>query len=760
MRYMLRSLPIPSLGSTLLRRFILLAVMIVAGEHERWVSCLNVVYAAPLVQVVLKPSVKHLTYSLNPDFKGVYIKGTVQGERGESISEASVQIEHPCFTTVQVRSGFEGEIIAQLPLSAQRSRSSRIRDRVCNVLRDHITSSRLGDRIHLHLLTSFQDRSSPSEGDVAPIWVRTLEKAPHELPQISVKIRVAETVLNSAHTLSENVSYKPMRFEMSLAQPVVVKDRMGGRHIDIDVRGFIERHPLMPPKESGLTLTAELLPLIAQSTMRASSTSDVFELSDDAGRWSHRHSLAAIAYGQYRVRVTLSHRQSAISVLESAPIEISPSVILSVDQPQLYRMQGQVVLRGRVLTDPNELAQKGEPATDTLDQRIARREGLMIGVSWRLRSQDDQDLTLRGVQRSHLIQADQSGIWSQTFLLPRHQEAQFKIQLLQRNRQQGASTTVDVSAAQRRATRQVWGDAWYPRSRPHVTPWIRLFPSWLHKLLWIAGTLILLIGVFFVFLRRRPRASETSKPAISTQDALEVSWAVDAEIDQALERHDDMVRVVIYDALSRLPIGGQIYLTSSPRTILTLSGYEQRVDQYQRLTMSDRHQRYEFTSRGLWLSVDDITLWGDQSLWVIAPGYEPLFTAVPVADSAERGQLLVLPLWPAREALGRMWGELLRGLEVPALYGRGRHADVLRDLSARGGASLVAFGEEIDATLYAQTQVSTALLLEWSIRMAEVSERHCPQWSPYLLTPPSDLDRDRAALEDAEWLSDLGGPHE
>ena len=760
MRYISRSLLVLSFGLTLVRRFILFAVMMVAGEYERLASSLNVAYAAPLVQVVLKPLVTHLTYSLNPDFKGIYIKGTVQGERGESISEASVQIEHPCFSTVEVRSGFEGEISAQLPLLTQHSQSAHIRDRVCKVLRDHITNSTLGERVHLHLITALQNRSSPRGGNVDPVWVRTFEKPSQELPEISVKIRVAETVLNSAHTLSETVSYKPMRFEMSLAQPVVVKERVGEWHIDIYARGLIERHPLILPKNSGLTLTAELLPLSVQPMLKESSPPDVFDLSDDTGRWSHRHSLAVTSYGQYRVRVTLNRHQSTLLVLESAPLEISPSVMLSVEQPQLYRMRGQVVLRGQVFIDPNELALQEKTVAEKLAQRITRREGLMIGISWQLRSQGDQNLEVRSEQRSHLIQADASGIWSQIFLLPRQQEAQFKIQLLQRTRRQSASITIDAPAAQRRAARQVWGDAWHLRSRLHVTPWIRLYPSWLHRALWIAGALALLIAVFFTVLKRSARGSETSKSARSPQDPLEVSWTVDMEMDEELDRDDDMIRVVIYNALSRVPIEGQIYLTSAPQTILTLSGYEQRVDQYHRLTTSDHHQRYELTSGGIRLSVNELTLWGDQVLWVIAPGYEPLFTAVPVVRFGERGQRLVLPLWPAREALGRMWGELLRGLEVPTLYGRGRFADLLRDLKICGGETLVVFGKEVDAMLYDQAQVSTAILLEWSIRMVEVSEQYCPQWSPYLLTPPSDLDRDRAVRESADQLNGLGGPHE
>jgi hypothetical protein len=268
--------------------------------------------------------------------------------------------------------------------------------------------------------------------------------------------------------------------------------------------------------------------------------------------------------------------------------------------------------------------------------------------------------------------------------------------------------------------------------------------------MWSLVAIIIIAVFFYVLAQKNVRSKLKNNAEHSRQDALEVGWVNAEDVDRELSDHGDEheIRIIIYDALNRSSMSGQIYLTKPPRTILEIPDYTQRIDRYEELHHLPERAKVSLNDQGLWLSADDLEAWEHHLIWVTSDGYEPLLTVLPQDRPTQGGARLVLPLWPAREALGRMWVELLKGLKIKASYGRGDHIDLMNELRRRGGDKLVEYGEEIDASLYAKGHLSTEHLLMWSVRMAQVAKRECPTWSPYQLTPPSDFDRAKVYTEE------------
>ena len=742
--------------------------------------------AVPKITILLKPHLDEVTYTFSSTSDHIYFRGTLRGERGEVISEASVTLRHPCLKTTQVQSGFEGEWSAQMRLSTPRRRELSEKCSALKSAQDHLKrGSRYAAKLTRSNTLDLHQRRALSHKRRASLsptvsWTRLFELQTSALPSLLLEAHISSTVLSSERSVT--VQARPTLISVDIDEPQIPRLIAHTTHeFPLSIRGHITRHPLERAPLTNLEVNVEL---IQMSTVNSSARHHQgslarshcdHSLSDKRGRWRLQCHFSVIEYGQHRLRLSVRDHQRDLFVAESSPFEVIAPITLKMTPPNTVNTRREITLRGTLGLSLPSSHHATSPQRNTgsrsakLLRGLIKREEVAIGLRWQLRPSRLPDETaesklITAHQReetqwkTHLIRPKTDGSWSQVFLLPPNVDAMFETQALQR------AHVVRDSADQRSTDARRdrgWGEQWIPVGSLHSTSWIGIHEVWRVYLSW--GLALIALCVVIFYLRRQGSLSPQSverERAESPLEVMKVGWEQEeSDTVRGDEENEPVVRLIIYNALTRVSIEGHLVITTEPHSVLELSGYRRRFE----LMLSGQAHSSLFEGysasvpRAEGLTVNRSHISGERDreratssdrvvLWVTSPGYEPLLTVLPLPLPA-RGARLRLPLWPHREALGRMWSIFLsEGLQIEGRFGRGDQALLRENLRARGGEELTTLGDELNKALYDTAPLTAESLPRWALRLIEFAERKCPQWSPYQLTPPSDLERQRAKL--------------
>ena len=120
-----------------------------------------------------------------------------------------------------------------------------------------------------------------------------------------------------------------------------------------------------------------------------------------------------------------------------------------------------------------------------------------------------------------------------------------------------------------------------------------------------------------------------------------------------------------------------------------------------------------------------------QFFWVTTPNYEPLLFQVPKGSGA-----VIIPLWPCRFALTRIWNNLFVQLKFKQSFGHGSIKDLRQAIKARGGETLLSSFDLLGQDLYDGEQITSEQFMNAiAVLSSELDQLSIPN---KLLYPPSD----------------------
>lgn len=720
-------------------------------------------YAAPpVIHVVMRPHLKRFRYRLSRHRDIIIVNAQVVGERGEPIPNTSITLTHQCFASVKTRSDARGYIRSEISLNSKyyQRRGAQCLDLLSalkrvELIRVELKSETwhteqgdhgmwLGPRLDWLAVIAESSISSRATLEVTaehqpPLVTLNLQTPqytpfPSVLPvslSVPVSVSVSDSSSRSTSSTQPDQSHPPklpildtLRARLSISKEMPrgikgIKNTRDTRRSQTHLKSALEDQTI-------------LIPLMSSSERRSPPLMCTWEMSTP---------------GTYRVHLTL-HTSSPRDPMrsQSAPLTIYAPLNLSIKPPTIDSAR-------RLVTVSGTLRPAGNVAEALISDIALDR--VALGIRWRLVDQEyslarraDEYSSPKVIQRGQRVMTDQmqlvsparTGEWSQRFVLPPGQAARFEV------------TPLSLISSPEE-TRGGESDSWVALSSPELTDWVEVTASRVSVWLWVLLTVILSERAYALWRRRElsPPPHERSDSQLS--EALAVGWMFEHDLEASHASDDpDSIKLVIYNALTREPIFGTILVVSRTSTLeipLDRSSSLQKSFILGDETMyglpsqfKSPHDEYSVMSSGVHWSSEEYTHHQGKALWVCSPGFEPLLAALPErSNDGQRGRAWALPLWPAREALGRLLGDMLSELGVRPRYGVGDRAQLTRALKLRGGALLSSFGEEIDLALYSDVEVTMGSLFAYTARMVEIGEALDSELALSHLTPPSDVRR-------------------
>ena len=685
--------------------------------------------ATPKLKVIFKPHFEQPTFVIHEHSKMVSLSGVIVGARGEAISNVQVTFQHACFDRdrmISSVSGFDGLVKVQIPFNLE--------SMTCSEQWNELTQSQKELQVHFEQKDEKLQYDDSSSILATSTWARMPKREKLISHHLKVNVDMGESDISSAR--SEELMFEQRRpillLSLHKARVLVRNEKL---QLGVKLSAQI-LHPLRNAKISGLDrrmihahLSLYSLEKNLDQQLDLESRVQVYSQSArstelDQDEWSFDDLIKIDYLRSYLLEVK-------INVLESKEMS---SVVMSSESNERSALSEEIFVYPRLslsdlIVDQELISQRlyaqamlTSEAFSTDDQEIEaylknliQEKRVKLSVAWRTRLvSKDQSV----VKSSAWTMDDQyfssDRIWQRPIITPRAREAQLKIELLSKKEGQG----------------------WELIGQPYFSDWIppsTWFQTW--PLVMLILLIVLALCLFTVSRARYKRISRMmNRPVLDRSHAREVCRLTSESL--RLLHVNESSNVMIIDALSEKLLTGSVTSLS-----LKMFGAPDRWDR-DFVNLLDMSTHSIVTPEGGILPLESFSL-----MWVESDGYEPLLTRV-----LEGKGCLLLPLWPAREALGRTWSESLAAIyPKQSHYGRGDLRSLYRSLSDQGDRELLLLLKEIESSLFKTHTISAQELLSHLKALSLVLDRRGLKAQRLLLFPPSDLLRDRG-----QW-SGLGG---
>ena len=664
--------------------------------------------AVPKLTIVLKPNVTKAFYHVEIDRKMLHFSALLVGARGEPISNTKVTLDHECLVNTTILSGFDGALQTELALVSSLSprceswwERLELMQKFTYLVDSSLSRQEPARRYKSHRIWRQLSMSPITTGETITFQAEILESSMNSAQSLRVECEQEPSLLMITPTLnrvskSDPISSARIRVIVS---PNLAASRLGG---------FL--------KELEITFDTQLLKNSPAQGETIERSFNIVEREFSYARLNNEHESTMTHlfnldyFEEYRVQLQVGQRgrliddindQRPSSMKDRARSEwngvaelgtITPVLSLVFNEVSTHIFDHKLDIAARLKV---EGLIDDEDRVKSYIQESVVEDKVQLLLSWRARSQGGEVSQWQSQQHAF----DEHGEWSKLILLPRGEETQLQVELI---------------------TRDSRGQ-WTTRGKPQMSDWLLspLDGQW-----WPLLT-ICLISLFWGvrILRSRLSLSEVlEEKVIKSGDALVMRRITHQE--RAHLKLSETNPIVILDAITQRTLEGVIYSIKVQR----LGGPRRWEPEFQSL-LGDIIQQN--TPQG---EMVDLAL--ESYYWVTADGYEPLLAHVPQGDGC-----LILPLWPVREALGRIWSDCLADLGVKQVFGRGDLHSFKQQLLALDDLRIIDIADHIERSLFKRRRVDLKTLYHHLSQLQELIQSCTSDTSFSSLYPPSDYMR-------------------
>ena len=655
----------------------------------------STVMAAPKVNVVLKPKLSGAQYYRSVDSNEVIASAMLTGQRGEVISNTLIELSHPCLKTAKSMSNFSGMVMIKLGATTQSTsqRCTRFLETLRSLPSLEVTFSTPPVSAHQ------SDKIQPTLS-----W-KVTSKDPSKIqryPDVIFQVRVKSSLVNSAATFDQSFSYSPEQLEVTPVSLPTFQETSLSTRIDLTLQSYrVGKRRVLTPLQEELTFTAKLIShpsepksVITQVTQRIEPS------SKQTGELHFPLQLSDLT--DVSIQLDIFIKERLVLQAESTEIILFPRYRLEVNKYSMNRLRSEITLSGQVLTP-----------TGTDDRTLSPQ----LEISWRHRdtSSDLPSVGQKEAWQTRRLKLNQDRTWSQRFRLPTNQEIQFRIQLY---------LPYVTDPQQRPLT--------LPCGSPYLTPWIATPTSWWWTIGWV---LIACFVLILSQLRRSPSIQSNSSQYKTEQADVSAGWMSTEHLKTFLNPeamdYNGVPKLLIIHAFTLQPIEGMIRLVSTP-PIFSSPDYHDRLK-----SLEQCHQVTDVPLTGCPLMRPPDHTTRSFSLWVSAAGFEPLLIQLPIYDD-QAAKTFILPLWPLREAVGRMWEATLKVSGISARFGSTPQTRLHKALARHNDPQLLQLFQEVHRLLYRGNTVSYGAFINLRFALSQTLTNDGQPILPRCLLPPSD----------------------
>ena len=681
-------------------------------------------WASPKVKVLYKPKLDQAVYFYSQVDQAIQIKARVVGEYGERLSNVSVRLEHPCFKATTIQSDFDAIITSKLAI--KQTLSDQCNPSIFAFLEQQSPEI----QVRLPQLTEFKPSAADLNNGLKEhflvkqlkklVWLRptvNLSQNVHSAIQRDLElyftIFVHQSIINSSSEFQHAFKAMPFKLEVQVHPSsylyqndhIVLVNKLSLHH------NFPKT--LSVPFEQALNVQQRVkrVEIDSKDSVKHKVLRTQQSLLKIGDELEFKTSVEALR--TYRFLYEFNWLKLAPIKVQSYPLKLLPKFKLKDLELSQSFWRSQCSINGSIQ------ALGINPQTPLLNrylQDLVTQKQIQLKAKWSTFNTEALDRSDKAHKPINTDEADipivKTESWSQDFMLPKEQAVQIYIQLF---------TKADSTP-----TWQQQGESY---KSPLLVNYSHMFDLVILLFVYIVA-LGLAYGLWRVFAQQK--TASVSGPVKSIQ-GLTVTRL--SELNDSFSETATQTNYLICDALSHELISGELILVS-----LDIFGAPQRWTKsfHRRLAQSKHRFKNTFesvNSSPIGSNEDSSTeLVAGQVFWVCAEHYEPLLFEVPKGFGT-----VVIPLWPCRFALTRIWNELFLKLKIKQSFGKGSFIKLQQEIQRQGNLELIETFNLFAQDLYDKKELTHQQLLDALATLDKVLEQlHIPR---SLLYPPSDYQR-------------------
>ena len=702
-------------------------VIVLIGTLAQLTGYKNILYhtgwAKFKVQVLFKPQLQKAVYYFSPKDQRLQVSAKIVGEYGERLSNVSVQLTHTCFEPVKVQSDFDAMINTWLDL--KKTTNEHCQQNVLKPLKELKPTLSFNSfqetfterRLYESLMNSSFTQLTWSKTNSADV-IQSAQTTTKAL-DITFKVLVYKSIINSEKEFQHSFSAQPLRVEVTIKPERYVYEQE-----KITLLSTVISHVDLPkglslPKQEMIKVHLKLEKLehsTPSETSQSSSSATVQNLMStlEINRETELK-LPIYALNHYRISYTFTWLGKQSITRQSEIFSLPPKF-------KLNRVEADRSFWGSKLHLHGSISPLGFPqSTSTISKyfkKLADEKRIRIKFTW---NSFDSTTTTSGLNKSQtnsldndwnlaeldekLLPINQLKFWSQYFVLPKNKTVQIHAQLM---------------------TRESNSSRWFEQGEAYHSNNISKTED--HSaIIWLLLSYIFSFCLAYILWRfynlSRP---EHTMPHLDIDNTLTVTRL--SELNQSITIDESQSGYYICDALSHKAIIGKLTSVS-----LNVFGSPYRWSKefndllLESIPLSLQHQTHNRAPTNLELVEGEL-------YWVTAPNYEPLLFRVPKGSG-----LVIIPLWPCRFALTRIWNDLFLRLNLEQSFGHGSIKDLEQAIKVQVGDSLLSAFKLLAQVLYKDENITSEYFLD---ALAKLSlELDNLLLAKTLLYPPSDYQR-------------------
>ena len=690
--------------------FLIIFIITLGQSFEYLFQYRHSVWANSKVQVLFKPQLQKAFYYFSVKEHKLHLSARVIGEYGERLSNVSVRLNHPCFEQATTQSDFDALISTWLKL--KKPISTHCEENLLDSLNQikPIFSIQSTPKTFSRYETSKVLQSNYSSKPITWSEKHTPLKAqePKNISPIAFEIIVYKSVINSEREFVHSFKARPFKVEINLQPELYVYEENRIKLLSIvSSRAHLPKG-LSFPVQNAIEVQFKLEK--SETLTRSRIGKDrkfkvVRELSKTLEIDQELEVIMPIrALDNYRLTYTFKW-------LDLPPIKLYSQAFQFLPQFQLkdievirsfwsstLGLQGSISTLGR---SPND------PELQDYFQNLIDQKKIQIKFTWQSFNLDSlntySDKLLKNAANNDsnptlvdekTIPVTQTESWIQYFSLPKNKTVQIHAQLM----------TLDMKSS----TWLAQGESYHSEA---LTDANNQFA--------IIKLLCMYILVFFLAytLWRFYNLKRAKQFILSVKPSKTLTVSRLSELNQPLSIQGQQASYYICDALSHQILYGTLNPIS-----LSIFGSPRRWS-------TEFHNLLE-QSKPL-IPEGNTELIEGQLFWVTTPNYEPLLFQVPKGSGA-----VIIPLWPCRFALTRIWNDLFVQLKFRQSFGHGSINDLRQAIKVRGGETLLSSFDLLGQDLYdGELITSEQFMNAITVLSSELDQLSVPN---KLLYPPSD----------------------
>ena len=670
----------------------------------------HAVWANSKVQVLFKPQLQKAFYYFSTKENKIHLSARVIGEYGERLSNVSVRINHSCFEQVTTQSDFDALISTWLKL--KKPISADCEENLLNSLNQikPIFSIHPTPKAFSRYETSKRLQSNDSSNPITWSKKHTPLKAQKSetISPITFEIRVHKSIINSEKEFVHSFKARPFKVEISLQPELYVyEDKQIKLLSTVNSQAHLPKGLILPVQDAiEVQFKLEKLEKLTRSRIgkdrkfkMVKELNKILEIDQEL-----EIIMPVRALDNYRLTYTFKWLDLPLIKLHSETFQFLPQFQLKDIKVNRSFWSSNLSIQGSI--SPLGRSSNDLELQDYFQNLIDRKK-IQIKFTWQSFNLNPLNTHSDKLQKNAInndsnstvvdektIPVTQTESWIQYFSLPKNKTVQIHAQLM----------TLDKKSN----TWLAQGESYHSEALVDDNNQFAII-----KLL---GMYIL---VFFstYTLWRFYNLKRAKRFILSVDPHKTLTVSRLSELNQPLSIQGQQASYYICDALSHQVLQGAL----SPVSLSIFGSPHRWSTEFYTLLEQSKPST----------STDNTELVEGQFFWVTAPNYEPLLFQVPEGSGA-----VIIPLWPCRFALTRVWNDLFAHLKFKQSFGHGSIKDLRQAIKARGGERLLSSFDLLGQDLYDGEQITSEQFMNAiAVLSSELDHLSVPN---KLLYPPSD----------------------